>query len=129
MKRFHKTYCYFGQNSKRKERISLSNFDVQLQQILLTCLCFCVRIVRVVAVVWFQSARGVHYFLVWLDSKFCGIFSKSVWVIWPPVLGPHIQPSAPGTSKIFLSLSHPSFLFSLVLWTCYEHYVSSLNLL
>ena len=42
MYRFHKTCCYFGQNPKRNESFSPSNFDGQLPNIL-----FRVRVVAV----------------------------------------------------------------------------------
>ena len=48
--RYHKKCCYFDQNPKCKGNISLSNFDGQLQVVLFTCLCLCVRIFRLVAV-------------------------------------------------------------------------------
>ena len=40
MMRFHKTCCFFGQNSMREGSISPSNFDEQLPNILFTCLVF-----------------------------------------------------------------------------------------
>ena len=38
---------YFGQNPKREESISPSEFDGQLSNILFTYLCLCVRVLRV----------------------------------------------------------------------------------
>ena len=70
--------CYFGQTPKRKGSISLSNFDEKLQNILFTSLCLYLRILRVAAVAYFQSARGVYFCLVWLDSKSYGVVSKAM---------------------------------------------------
>ena len=57
--------------------ISPSNFDGQLPNILLTCLCLWIGIRRVVYMPKFQSLRsGVHYFLVWCTCKFYGLISK-----------------------------------------------------
>ena len=49
MQRFHKTGSYFGQNPKRKENISSSNFHGQLPNILFTCLFLSVRVIIIVA--------------------------------------------------------------------------------
>ena len=70
MQKLHKTCCYFGQNQKCKGSISPSNFHGQLPNILFACLRLCVRILRIIAVILFQNARGLYYFLVWGDSKF-----------------------------------------------------------
>ena len=50
MQKFHKTCCYFGQNQKRKESVSISNFYGQLPNMLFTCLCLRVRVLKIVAV-------------------------------------------------------------------------------
>ena len=55
MQKFYKTCCYFGQNSKRKGILSASNFARQLPNILFECLCFCVRVLRVVVVAKLQG--------------------------------------------------------------------------
>ena len=70
MQRVYKTRYDLGQNPKRKGSISLSSFVGQLQNILFTYLCRCERVLRVVAVASFESARGVYYFLFLLYSKF-----------------------------------------------------------
>ena len=59
-----------GQNPKRKGSISLSSFVGQLQNILFTYLFRCERVLGVVAVASFESARGVYYFLFLFYSKF-----------------------------------------------------------
>ena len=51
MQRYPKTCCNFAQNQIHKANIPLSNFDGQLQKDLFTCLCFCIRILKVVDVV------------------------------------------------------------------------------
>ena len=68
MQRFYKICCYFSQNPQRKGSISRSSFYGQLPNIWFTCLCL--KVLRVVAVPYFQSARGVYYSPVWWDSKF-----------------------------------------------------------
>ena len=50
--------------------ISLSNFDGQFPNILFMCLCLCAKVLSVVTVTEFQSARSVCYFLVRWDFNF-----------------------------------------------------------
>ena len=70
MQRFHKACCYFGQYPTCKGSISRSNFDEQMPDVLFAYVFLCVRVRRTFALVEFQSARGLYYFLVWWDSKF-----------------------------------------------------------
>ena len=54
IQRSDKMRCYFGQNPKPKGNISPSNFHGQLPNVLFTCLCLFVRVLRVVAVALLQ---------------------------------------------------------------------------
>ena len=56
MKRFY-TCGFFDQNPGCKGSISPSTFDGKMPNILFTCLCICVRVLMVINVTKYQSAR------------------------------------------------------------------------